>query len=543
MTSHFLGRSSRRDFLATTSLALAALPLSTRPLAALSHADRALSPIDLIDPPIAADELRAFALAALDAARAAGATYADVRVSDLPHLSLYAGANGVLFGADGRFEFGIRVIVNGATSFAYGNLPDLDLMTAAAKNAVASARGLAGALALPTELAPAPVVRGEWEASIEVDPFEVPLQAQWDVLGGYASIVGRVKNAEIVGPSFHWTRETRVFASTDGTLLTQRFHRARIDVAFATSYWGTFFLPLGGPLRAVGGFELATDPALHAHLVRRAEEVVRLASYPTTTIDVGRKNVVMTGGAMSGLLAATVTPALELDRALGYEAGATGTSYLMPVADVIGTQVFSPLVTVSTARNTPAGERARWDDDGVECVPTTVIDKGRVVDFMSSRATAAALRPWYERQGRPVRSNGNCTAPSSLFMPSPRAGHTTLHAGSGGPTLDALCRELKNGILIYDARFNLDQQLSSAFATITGFEVVNGRKTRLIKGAGMQMMTKRTWAKSLKALGGDETMEYSTYTTLKSQPVQIDQTTSSAPAALLTDVDVVQVGV
>jgi TldD protein len=174
------------------------------------------------------------ASAAMDAAASAGASYADIRIADTPVLSttLAPGATTPGFGGFGNLHFGIRAIVDGALAFVYGQYPTTALVAASARDAVASARGISKTLSLPTELSPAPVATGEWSVPMVLDPFTVPLQAHADVLAGYIAMARRVKYGDMTstGISVQWIHETRVFASTEGAMITQHFRRTEFGL-------------------------------------------------------------------------------------------------------------------------------------------------------------------------------------------------------------------------------------------------------------------------------------------------------------------------
>jgi TldD protein len=259
-------------------------------------------------------------------------------------------------------------------------------------------------------------------------------------------------------------------------------------------------------------------------------------------MDVGRYDVVARGTAVGNLIGQTVGPALEADRVLGYEAGAAGTSYLGSSLDVLGQQVFAPQLTITSARDANAAEFARWDDEGVECEPVTLVDQGRIVDLLTSRTTAGALRPWYEKGGRPVRSNGNAITREAQDTPLPRPGHLTVHPSTNGTTVEDLCRDIKKGLLLYDGGGMTDHGLSSIMYIPTALEITNGRVTGQVRGSGLQASSKRLWSKSLVAIGNDSTVEHVGVLNAKSQPSQFTVNTVSAPAARFTNVDVIQLG-
>jgi TldD protein len=226
LSSPVLHRSlTRRDFLATTSVALAALSVGARvlPAAALGR-----HPANVFLPePIPADLLHTLAARALEAAKSAGAQYADIRLSQQQSLGIQL-PDGVVpmttLGA--RFSYGIRVMVDGALAFDYGTVPTPGAVAATARNAVTQARGFSTLTNDRVEFAPAPVTTGAWTSPYQIDPFAVPILEQADLLGALSAATGRVEGAAY-SDRFNWQRETRVCASSEGTQTTQTFMRAR----------------------------------------------------------------------------------------------------------------------------------------------------------------------------------------------------------------------------------------------------------------------------------------------------------------------------
>lgn len=92
---------SRRSFLVKGSLAAASVAVASRTLPALTPGDLSLTPEHSMPEPFNEDGLRALASSAIDAAKVAGAQYADVRIverqdfrtimylqADLPRLDI-----------------------------------------------------------------------------------------------------------------------------------------------------------------------------------------------------------------------------------------------------------------------------------------------------------------------------------------------------------------------------------------------------------------------------------------------------------------------
>jgi len=553
-------RVSRRDFLATTSLTAASAILGARTLRAspvrLAPGAARSAANALLPAPMAAADLQQFAAAALEAAHSAGAAFADVRVAEWQQVEVAQRMFAPLtpsIDLDATFTYGVRAQVDGQWAFAYGSAPTVDALAASARHAVATARSSArvmhaiGDVPAP-EWAPTPVQTGTWASPRRIDPFAVPIEDQLALLWALQSANGRVPGGS--GPdaaagldAFVWTRETRVFASTEGALLTQTLHRG-------TPYFyvqgerglGSVGLTLPSLVPASGGYELVLAPGLQERIKAYAEEVVRLARVPVGPMDVGRYPVVCDGVTLGSLLAMTVGTALELDRVMGEEAGGAGTSYLSPPATSLGTQITAPLLHVTAGRSLPALNAVQWDDDGVETHDYPVITAGTHVDYHTSRQTAPALADWYRQRGQPLRSHGCALAPSADNPVLIRTPHLTVAPGPETASLETLARELSRGLLIRQATMdNVHSDASCATGMLVPpllFEIDHGKVVRRITDAALQFRTSALW-QSLTHLGDASTIDHSVGQSNKGEPWTLAMLSATAPAGLFPTVDLI----
>src|SRR5579862_941161 len=169
---------SRRDFLAHSSVALAGVGIGLRPGQLRAFPVRSTRPVaDFLPDLVDADTLRKLAQGAMDAARGAGATYADIRIANRRMLDMMYGLHrpdippASSLGFD--YSYGIRARVDGGWAFAAGADPSIDGVAAAVKKAVGRARDLAKVSRSALDFVPAPVVTGEWATPIKIDPFSV----------------------------------------------------------------------------------------------------------------------------------------------------------------------------------------------------------------------------------------------------------------------------------------------------------------------------------------------------------------------------------
>ena len=204
----------RRNFLQYTSgaAAVAALP-SFRAFDA--EIARALTPIPTAD-------RKALADAALNAAKSAGATYADARLNRYLSQSMSARDGRISSVSNSEsYGCGVRVIASGTWGFAATNDLTPEGVARAAREAVAIAKANARLQTEPVQLAPVPGY-GEvsWKTPIETNPFDVPLSDKADLLTA-ASAAALGAGARFVNASLRFVNEQRYFASTEGTYAEQ----------------------------------------------------------------------------------------------------------------------------------------------------------------------------------------------------------------------------------------------------------------------------------------------------------------------------------
>jgi TldD protein len=523
---------SRRDFLKQVSAATAFGMLHQIPGRELWG----VSPADLIPEP---DEalLRELALVAIDAARSAGAEFADVRVS-----GSQGGASTGLIGFDRsqgmrpmqlrapsvgfHTDYGIRVIVDDAWGFAGDHALTPDSVGEAARRAVARARANRPRQMRALDLAPVERVEdGRWEPPIEEDPFTMPVRDHYelllDALAAAEGVRGVIKGQIGMG----WNRWLRVFASSEGSLIVQRLTQGGFG-GEASGRSQDDHQIVDERIESGGwyGYEVVRRADLVVALRDAAERTVAksqpaVPAPPQVSVDVGRYDLVLGGGLVASLIRSTLAPALNLERALGYHANREGTSFAAPPAEMLDKyQVASPLITVRADRTRPHSAAAvGWDDEGVPAGEHTLIEGGVIVDYLTSRQTAMELASLYQARGEAVRSRG-CTVArwdesggEEGYQGPPRVSvpNITLDPGPEDVTVEDLIADTKRGYYVPRAPSgSSDQQLlSGQFMGRDGEvrEIRDGKLGRPMKDFAFQFLTPQLW-KSIDALGGARTI-------------------------------------
>jgi len=528
---------TRRELL-KAGLGIAALALVPRPL--LARLESGWEPV----PPIRDPRVKELALAAVEAARAAGATYADVRLTHtrtrrftLPRAAFIQDAE--------QMAVGVRALVDGCWGYASSPVWDRNGVARLGRAAVASARTGSAGRTREVELAPAPVVHDEhWTMPVEIDPFEVHPFEIVDYLQSLALFTTRLPGAGVSNNNCTFTMQERAFASSDGSYFTQRLYRS--EGRFVVGYQK-------GRERTGGELELLTPAGLGWELYKGQplrEEIERLVarleedlSLPLKPVEVGRYDVVFDQLSLARLVDRTLGRSTELDRALGYEANAGGTSYLSDPLGMVGKlEVGSRLLNLTGNRTERGGAATvRWDDDGVGPVEFTLVRDGVLTDFQTTRESASWIADYYARQGRPIRSLGCASAPSALELPLQRTPNLVLAPAGDAKDFDAIIAGVERGVAVRGVDVEMDfQALHGLCLGGNIYEIENGKRVARIAGAGLLFRSPELW-KSLVGLGGPESLRRYGMATTKGDPPQHAYHSVTAPPGVFEKFTVIDV--
>ncbi|PZG18973.1 TldD/PmbA family protein, partial [Spongiactinospora gelatinilytica] len=382
----------------------------------------------------------------------------------------------------------------GVWGFAAAPVSDPASVRATAARAVAAARAAATASAERVTLPPRPPASGRYATEVAVDPFALGADVRHGLLGdalSAATAPARVVSAEV---GLSAKRQHRHYADSAGSRQHQHLMEAGAMVmAFASdghevqrrSYPNSFHGNTAG-----AGWEYVESLALVREAARVGEEAVALLTAPAAPSGVA--DLVIGPAQMALQIHESCGHALELDRILGDESNFAGASFITPGA--LGTLRYgSPAVNV-TADPTMPGTRGSfaWDDEGTPARRRRLIEAGVVVDFLSSRDSAARVG---------LESIGAARADGWAFPPVCFATNVFLEPGEG--TLPELLDRLGDGYYLDDNRsWSIDERrLNFQFGTEVAYEVRGGRKGRLLKNFSYGGVTPAFWG-SVEAVAG-----------------------------------------
>jgi TldD protein len=473
--------------------------------------------------------MRALCRRAIEAALAAGASYADARAI-VRRSQLVTSKNGeVETVSDTETEgIGVRVLVDGAWGFACDRRLEEVGARDAAQRAAAFARAAPGAH--DRELAPLEPQIGKYRTEFQRDPVDVPL-AEKIALCLRADEALIHDDVKVRTASVRAVREQKVFLSSEGSDVEQLF----VDCG-----GGIDAIAVGGGLHQVrsypsantgssaqAGWEFVEELGLEREAPRIADEAAALLR--ADECPSGRMTVVIDSEQMALQVHESVGHPTELDRVYGTEAAYAGTSFLSP--DDLGSLRYgSSRMNITADATTPGGMGTfGYDDEGVPAARTPVVEEGILRGFLTSRETAARIG---SGAGGSMRADG--------WNRMPLVRMTNLHLEPAEGSLDDLLADVDDGLyLATNKSWSIDdKRLNFQFGTQVAWEINKGKLGRLFRDATYTGITPEFWG-SLDAAAGPETwVLYGLTNCGKGQPGQIAAVSHGAPAARFRDVQV-----
>jgi TldD protein len=450
------------------------------------------------------DRLGELAAFALERARSAGASYADIRINryrtqnvGLRVQSSRAGGQPVevpTVSDNGSFGFGLRVLADGAWGFSASSDVTHEAIARAAAEAVEVARANAPLRREPVRLAPTPSYRDTYRTKIATDPFAVPIEQKLELLRAAASEAHRVSGVFSVLAFIEARLEDRFFASTEGSVIEQHVYQiAPMLTANAVQAGRKVKSRYYRPHSVCAGYEVVERADMTGNARRLGEEAVAHLKAPS--VSPGVKDLVLLPTHLSLTIHESIGHSTELDRALGYEANYAGTSFL--TTDKLGKfRVGSDIVNFNGDRIRPESlSTCGYDDDGVKTRQFPIIKGGIFVGYQTIRDQAHLIGQ--------SESMGCCYADSYASVPFQRMPNVWLEPSDKPVTLADLVSGIDDGILI-DGRgsYSIDQQrYNFQFGGDAFWEIKGGKVRGMIADVAYQSRTPDFWA-SCDGIGG-----------------------------------------
>ncbi|UOR04539.1 TldD/PmbA family protein [Hymenobacter aerilatus] len=540
----------RRDFVGLTGLATGALFLPSIPGfgSTLVTPERLLETVDVAVKKRLAD-------AALNAAKSAGASYADVRIGRYLNQSVFTREKQVQNIASGESQgAGVRVIANGTWGFAATNDLSEAGLAKAAQTATAIAKANSKVQKEKVILAPQKGF-GEvsWKTPIVQSAFEVPIAQKVDLL---LSANGKALEggASFVNSALFQINEQKYFASTDGSYIDQDIHRI----------WPTF--TVSAVDRSSGKFR--SRQALSApmgmgyeYLVPKAKDKIAgpagsgLVGYKMS-YDLLEDITAATREAKQKIMAKSVTPgkydlvldpnhlgltihesighATELDRVLGYEANYAGTSFATLDWKKQNKPYGSKVVNIVADKTQPGSLGAvGYDDEGVKAGQWDIIKDGMLVDYQKIRDQAHIVGQDH--------SDGCCYAQSWEDVQFQRMPNVSLKPGKAKMSVDDMVKNVDKGIYIAGrGSFSIDQQrYNFQFGGTVFYAIEKGKITGMLEDVAYQANTQEFWNSCAATCDQSDYRMFGSFNDGKGQPAQSSAVSHGSATTRFNGVNVI----
>jgi len=486
---------------------------------------------------------RELALLALDAAKSAGALYADVRIMRTQSESLGTRERQITnVSKSESYGVGVRAFVGGSWGFAATHDVSRDAIVRIARDATATAEANDRVANNKIQLAPVDKVPdGRWITPHRVDPFTVPIESKAELLFRINDEALKVQGVRFVTSSVTSLKESRLLATTEGSVIQQTFIRVspNITVTAVAADNSDSQARNSAVAPTSMGWEYVTGLNLSERAIQYANEAVAKLSAPR--VDAGVWDLVLHPSHLWLTIHESIAHPSELDRALGYEANYAGTTFLAPPNEVLGKFKLGGDLMRFVANRTEAGGCATvgWDDEGIAATSYPIVDKGIFVSYQSVTrelvGLVAAISPLKKAPGHSYGEDWSS-------IPFPRMPNVSLQPASRDISEDDVIAATDHGIYIDgDGSYSIDQQrYNFQFGGQTFWEIRNGKKTRMIRDVAYVARTPDFW-RSMSMIGGRQTYQLGgALSDAKGQPSQLNSVSHGCPVALFKNVNVIR---
>jgi TldD protein len=474
---------------------------------------------------------------ALNAARGAGASYADVRIGRYRRQSIATRERQVTSLTDTEsYGIGVRTLVDGCWGFAATSRMTKPGARETALNATSVSKAAREVHKRRVELAPVKPVQGAWITPVRRDPFDVPLEEKIALLLSTNEAALKVKGVQFVNSSIASLREIKTLVSSEGTNTTQTF--IRVSPSCSTTAVGAGdFQSYEEELAPRGeGWEYVESLNMPGNAERWAATAAEKLS--AKSVEPGTWDLILAPTNLWLTIHESIGHATELDRALGEEANYAGTSFVAPPEKVIGQLKYGPpLMNIQADRTQPGSlSRVAWDDEGVPADQWLLIEKGIFKDYQTTREQVSRI----EKLTGVNRSHGCSFAESWNAVQFQRMPNVSLLPGDQNISLDDIIAATDRGILINNrGSYSIDhQRYNFQFSGQAFYEVRNGKIAGMLRDVAYQSSTPVFW-NAMDMIGGKSSYWVGgTFNDGKGEPSQVSSVSHGCAPARFRNVTI-----
>jgi TldD protein len=347
---------------------------------------------------------------------------------------------------------------------------------------------------------------------VQIDPFSVSLESKLALLLDADARIRKNPGVKVSEGSVLAIRRDKIFANSEGAYVEQTIFETGGSIS-ATAVQGNEIQVRSYPhsfrQQGTSGWEYITDADFPGNAERIAAEAVQLLTADTcpskdTTLILGSSQLALQIHESCG------HPA-ELDRVYGTEAAFAGRSFLT-TEKLKGFRYGSDIVNLTADSISATGLGTfGWDDEGIPASRTPLVREGMFTGYLMSRETASTLG---------MQSNGCMRADGWNRIPLIRMTNVSLEPGTWelddmiADTDDGIFMETNRSWSIDDMRYNFQ------FGTEVGYEILKGKRGRLLKNCTYSGITPEFWNSCDAIANGKHWKLWGTPNCGKGEPMQ-----------------------
>jgi TldD protein len=507
---------------------------------------------ELLDRPMDVALKKQLADVALNAAKAAGASYADARIGR--YLNQFITTREKVVNNIVNTEsagIGIRVIADGTWGFASTSNMTPDSIAKTARQAVAIAKANSKFQTEPVQLAPVKGVGDvSWKTPIQKNAFEIPVKEKADMLLA-VNDAAMTNGASYITSIFFLVNEQKYFASTDGSYIDQDVHRLWSPF-FASAVGKEGFKQRTALCDPVGmGFEYLDGKKEDKIYVQGANvgynnsyDMIEDATnagkelqkkLKAKSVTAGQYDLVLDPAHLMLTIHESVGHPLELDRVLGYEANFAGTSFA--TLDKWRSGKFnygSPIVNLFADKTQPNSLGCvGYDDEGVKTKEWDLVKDGILVNYQAIRDQVHMIDQ--------KESHGCCYSQSWRDVQFQRMPNVSLKPNPDQDlSANDLIKDVEKGIYIAGrGSFSIDQQrYNFQFGGQLFYEIKDGKIVDQIEDVAYQSNTQEFWNSCVQLAGKSDYRVGGSFFDGKGQPPQVSAVSHGCPTTRFNNIKV-----
>jgi TldD protein len=368
---------------------------------------------------------------ALDAARKAGASFAEVRLETVEESRIAIQdreVEGITSGSETGFA--LRVLVDGAWGFSSSNDLSGASWSAAVKRAVALARSSAGKSDHKVKLADVPSLRKKVEWKPKKDPRKVDVADKLDLLVRMEGSIRQVKAIRNVTTAYSDAVLAKHLLNTEGTDLSWSLVRSVAQANF-TAKKGDQLAGRSTRVGATKGWELFADEDPVSKALEAAKATAKALGAPAAK---GGRRTVVIDHELAGVFAhEAVGHASEADLIVAGESCFKGR---------MGKKLGIDGLSIRDDSTVPGGFGSfPFDDNGVVGASKPILEDGVLVGYLVDRPHGHDLK---------LKPNGAARAQDFHSRPLVRMSNTLIEPGD--QTEEEVFAGIKDGVYCKGSR-------------------------------------------------------------------------------------------